>query len=192
MVSTQAQVTRLLRNWSNGDHGAFETLAPLIVGELRKIARFHMAKENPGHTLQPTALVNEAYLKLVDVGNADWKDRKHFYAAASKIMRELLIDYARKKRSIKRGGDVKKVPLEEAVARPSDVPPIDLLVLNEALGQLQQVDPRKVQVVEMWYFGGLRIEEIADVLDVSAATVNRDIEFARVWLARAMKRDKRK
>jgi len=183
----RAELTKLLGDWSHGDAAALDRLTPLIYGELRKLARFHMSREAPGHTLQPTALINEAFLKLIDIRQMDWKSRKHFYAAASQIMRRVLVDYARKKRSVKRGREVKRVPFEEAIAQPAYAPAAaDIMAFDEALTRLKLMDARKAQVVEFWFFGGMTIEEIAETMDIGTSTVNRDLEFAKVWLAREL------
>jgi RNA polymerase sigma-70 factor, ECF subfamily len=185
--SGQAQLTKLLEAWSQGDSDALERLTPLIYGELRRLARFHMSREGAGHTLQPTALINEAFLRLLDVEQMDWKGRKHFYAVASQIMRRVLVDYARKKRSVKRGREVKRVPFEEAIAKPAFEPAVaDIIAFDEALTRLKLLDSRKAQVVELWFFGGMTIEEIAGAMEISTSTVNRDLEFAKVWLAREL------
>ena len=185
MVAGQGQVTKLLQAWSQGDSSALNELTPLIYRELRKLARFHMAREAPGHTLQPTALINEAYLKLIDIREPDWKGRRHFFAAASQIMRRVLVDYARKKRSVKRGREAKRVPFEEAIALPArTTASVDIVAFDEALTRLSAIDSRKAQVVEFWFFAGMTVEEIAKAMDIGASTVHRDLEFAKVWLAR--------
>jgi RNA polymerase sigma-70 factor (ECF subfamily) len=182
----QGELTRLLGDWSNGDPTALEKLTPLVYGELRKLARFHMSREAPGHTLQPTGLINEAYMKLVELRQAEWKDRKHFFAAASQIMRHLLVDYARKKRSDKRGREAKRVPFEEAIAVSTETP-VDILELDEVLDRLAAMDARKARIIELSFFGGLTVQEIANTLDISTSTVNRDLEFAKVWMAREIR-----
>ena len=146
-----------------------------------------MSHEAAGHTLQPTALINEAFLKLIEIQQVDWKSRKHFYRAASQIMRRVLVDYARKKRSVKRGREVKRVPFEEAIARPSEMPVVDIVAFDEAITRLAAIDSRKAQVVEFWFFAGMTVEEIATTLDIGTSTVNRDLEFAKVWLLRELK-----
>jgi RNA polymerase sigma factor (TIGR02999 family) len=182
------QVTKLLQAWSRGDRSALDRLAPLIYAELRKLARFHMSHEAAGHTLQPTALINEAFLKLVDIRKGVWKSRNHFFAAASQIMRRVLVDYARKKRSIKRGREVKRVPWEEAMNQPADISgAADILMFDEALSRLEAKDPRKVRVMEAWFFSGMTVEEIAAAVGIGASTVKRDLDFAKVWLARELR-----
>ncbi len=187
MVLERGQVTKLLHAWSRGDPSALDRLAPLVYAELRKLARFHMAHESPAHTLQPTALINEAFLKLTGMANADWKDRKHFFAAASQIMRRVLVDYARKKRSFKRGGDVKRVVWDQVLKAQSELPAAnDVLAFDEALTRLEAIDPRKARVMEAWFFSGMTVEEIAALLEIGTTTVRRDLEFGKVWLAREL------
>lgn len=181
------RVTDLLHAWRDGDPAALERLTPIVYGELRRIARRHMGRERLSHTLQTTALVNEAYLRLVDIGRMRWQDRAHFLAMASRIMRRILVEAARARRNQKRGGGVEYITLDEAVAVAPDRSP-DLLALNEALHALAAVSPRKSQVVELRFFGGLTIEETAEVLDVSGDTVRRDWRLAKAWLFRELKK----
>jgi RNA polymerase sigma factor (TIGR02999 family) len=146
-----------------------------------------MSREAPGHTLQPTALINEAFIRLVDLKKADWKTRKHFLAATSQIMRRVLVDYARKKRSVKRGRELKRVPLDEALVEPAAMPAvIEVLMFDEALTRLEANDPRKARVLEAWFFAGMTIEEIATAMDIGTSTVQRDLDFATTWLAREL------
>src|SRR5437867_2863020 len=146
-----------------------------------------MSREAPGHTLQATALIHEAFLKLIDIEQVDWKNRRHFFAAASQIMRRLLVDYARKKRSIKRGRQLRRVPFEEVIAQPAGLPaPVDIIAFDEALNRLAGTDAGKAKVVEFWFFGGMTVEEIANTMDIGSTTVRRDLEFAKVWLAREL------
>jgi RNA polymerase sigma factor (TIGR02999 family) len=181
------QVTELLEAWSQGNQTALQRLAPLVYAELRKLARFHMSHEAPSHTLQATALINETFLKLADLKKIDWNGRQHFFATSSQIMRRVLVDYARQKRSIKRGRDVKRVSFEDAgILRASGPAASDLLVLDDALSRLEVIDTRKARVLEFWFFGGLTVEEIADTLEVGTSTVKRDLDFAKVWLAREL------
>jgi RNA polymerase sigma-70 factor (ECF subfamily) len=182
----ETQLTKLLQAWGQGDAEALDRLTPLIYGELRKLARFHMSREAPGHTLQPTALINEAFLKLIDIEEPDWQSRKHFYRAASQIMRRVLVDYARKKRSVKRGREAKRVPFEEAIAQPADMPVVDIVAFDEAMTRLAAIDSRKAQVTEFWFFAGMTVEEIANTMDIGTMTVHRDLEFAKVWLTREL------
>ena len=176
-------VTGLLQAWSANDAAALERLIVLVYPELRKIARRCLSGENPGHTLQATALVNEAYLKLVDIQNIQWKDRAHFFALGARIMRRILVDHARSKGYAKRGGGVHRVDFDENLIVTAESDPA-LVRMDDALTQLASFDPRKAQIVEMRYFGGLNANEIASVLGVSAPTVNRDWSLAKSWLAR--------
>ncbi|HET9216016.1 MAG TPA: sigma-70 family RNA polymerase sigma factor [Terriglobia bacterium] len=187
MTAGQTELTRLLEAWGHGDPEALNQLTPFIYSELRKVAQYHMSREAAGHTLQPTALINEAFLKLIDLQHMDWKSRKHFYAAASQIMRRFLVDYARKKRSVKRGRQLKRVPFEEAIAKPDHFSgAFDIVAFDEALTQLKAIGSRKAQIAEFWFFAGMTIEEIANTLEIGTSTVNRELEFAKVWLARQL------
>ena len=188
LPATMAQrVTELLQAWAEGDDAALERLIPLVHAELHRMARAYMAGERRGHTLQPTALVNEVYLRLVGLERIRWHNRVHFMAVAARLMRRVLIDMARSRRYQKRGGDVQRVALDEALL--VDVGRgYDLLALDEALDELARVDPRKSQIVVMRFFAGLSIDEVAAVLDVSAATVTRDWKLAKSWLLRELDR----
>ena len=179
--------TALLLAWGHGDQAAFEQLVPLVHEELRRIARQHMGRERGEHTLQPTALVNEAYLRLIEVKRIQWQNRQHFFAMAARIMRRVLVDAARARRFHKRGGGAPMVSLGDALDL-SEEPDRDLVELDDALNALSIVDPRKAQVVEMRYFGGLSVEETADALQVSPGTVMRDWRLAKVWLLRELSR----
>lgn len=180
---TKEDVTVLLRAWVEGDPSAPEKLAPLIYAELRRLARRSMRSENPGHTLETGALINEAYIRLADWKNARWENRAHFYGVASQIMRRVLVDHARARGYQKRGGGVRPVSLEDnIVASPSRAP--DLIALDEALDRLTKMHARKGRVVELRYFGGLTPEETAAILNVSKETVFRDWNFAKAWLYR--------
>ena len=178
---SQQRVTELLTRWSNGDDAALAELTPLLYEELRRLAHRHMGGERTNHTLQTTALVNEAYLRLADQTNPRWQNRAHFFAVAARAMRQILVSYARSQRSQKRGGGAVKVDLDEA-ALVSPEESKEIIDLHEALGQLSALDSRKAQVVELKYFGGLNYDEIAEVLKISQITVRRDWEFAKVWL----------
>jgi len=179
------RVTRLLSAWAAGDESALERLVPVVHRELRRLARLHMRRERAGHTLQTTGLINEAYLRLVDVRRIQWRDRAHFFAMSSRLMRRVLVDHARARGYLKRGGGVRRVSLDEApdiaVERGRD-----FVALDEALAALERIDPRKSRVVEMRFFGGLSVEETAGVLKVSADTVMRDWRLAKAWLLREM------
>jgi len=178
--SLAAPVTHLLVAWGQGDARALEQLTPLVYKELRRLAQWHMNGERRGHTLQATALVNEAYLRLVDINQIQWQDRAHFFAMAARQMRRILIDAARKHGNQKRGGDAQKVSLAEGLVVPDR--PEELVALDEALIALTQIDERRGRVVEMKFFGGLNVEEIAEVLRVSPDTVKRDWKLAKAWL----------
>ncbi len=183
-----SSITQLLRAWGDGDQSALEHLTRIVYKELHRLARRHMSRENESQTLQTTELIHEAYLRLVEFESVRWQDRAHFFAVCSQLMRHILIDFARKRHSIKRGGHERKLTLEEGLVVSADVPR-KLLDLDMALTKLAQDDPRKSAVVEMKFFGGMKIEEIAEVLKVSPDTVMRDWKFARAWLRREM--DKR-
>jgi len=178
-------VSALLAEWSNGNEAARDELIPLVYDELRKLARHHMVHERNGHTLQATGLVNEAYLRLVDQRLVRWQGRAHFFALASHMMRRILVDHARKRHNAKRGGDVQRVLLDETVIVSKDKTR-DICALDDALMRLAAIDPRKSQVVELRYFGGLNMDEIAEVLKVSPITVRRDWSTAKAWLYRAL------
>jgi RNA polymerase sigma factor (TIGR02999 family) len=175
------EVTRLLANWSHGDQAALEKLTPLVYAELRRLAHHYMEGQCPDHTLQTTALVNEAYLRLADQRRPNFTNRSHFLAVAAKAMRQILVNYAKAAQRQKRGAGASKVELDEA-ALVSPERPREILDLNDALERLAILDPRKAQVVELSYFGGLKQDEIAEVLKVSTVTVRRDWVFAKAWL----------
>jgi len=179
-VSRQ-RVTELLTRWSQGDDAAFAELTPLVYGELRRLAHREMGAERAGHTLQTTALVNEAYLRLADQSNPRLQNRAHFFGVAARAMRRILVSYARSQRSQKRGGGALKMELDEA-ALVSPEESKEIVDLHEALERLATLDSRKAQVVELKYFGGLNYDEMAEVLKISPVTVRRDWEFAKLWL----------
>ena len=183
--SSPQNITTLLRAWGQGDEYALEQLTPLVYDELHRLARRHLSRESEGHTLQTTALINEVYLRLVDFQNVRWQDRAHFFAVCARLMRRILIDFARSRDSLKRGGDRRKVTFDEGIFVSSDAP-AQLLALDEALTRLAEVDSRKSSVVEMRFFGGLTVKETAEVLKVSADTVMREWGLARAWLMREM------
>jgi RNA polymerase sigma factor (TIGR02999 family) len=185
MTPTSQSVSQLLRAWGDGDPSAFDALMPLVYDELRRMARRYMDRQQAGHTLQTTALIHEAYLKLVDQQGAEWRNRAHFFGVAAKAMRSILVDYARTRHAVKRGGEFRKVSLEEAACVSAE-PAAELVALDDALERLAAFDPRKCQVVEMRYFGGLTVEETAEVLNVSPETVARDWRLARTWLLREL------
>ena len=175
------QVTELLDAWSRGDKEALDKLMPLVYEELRRLARQHMRRERAGHTLQTTALVNEAYLRLVDQRRAQWQNRAQFFGVAAQLMRRILVDHARSRHRIKRGGDAHKVSLDQA-AMVSHEESTDLLALDEALKRLEAINERMGRIVELRFFGGLSIEETAEVLKVSAGTVMKDWTFAKAFM----------
>jgi len=178
---SQQRVTDLLTRWSNGDDAALAELTPFVYDELRRLAHRQMSAERAGHTLQTTALVNEAYLRLADQTNLRWQNRAHFFAVAARAMRQILVSYARGQQAQKRGGGAFKVDLDE-VALVSPEESREMVDLHEALEELSALDSRKAQVVELKYFGGLNYDEIAEVLKISRITARRDWEFAKVWL----------
>lgn len=181
------EITRLLREWSDGDAAALESLTPLVYGELQQIARRLFGRESPGHTLQPTALVHEAYEKLIGV-DTDWRDRTHFYALAARMMRRLLVNHANARNAAKRGGDALRVTLDEsAVGSSADE---DLLDLDEALSRLAGFDERMASILELHYFGGLTHEQAARVVGVSEPTSRRDLRLAKAWLRKYMSEKK--
>jgi len=182
------EITRLLVAWGDGDQSALEELAPLVQEELHRLAHHYMGRERPGHTLQTSALVNEAYIRLIDWKNVRWQNRAHFFAVAAQLMRRTLVDFARDRRYLKRGGGALQVSLSEAAALTVQRG-ADIVALDEALTALAEVDGRKVQVVEMRFFGGLSIKEVAEVLNVSEETVMRDWRLAKVWLLRELARE---
>ena len=177
--------TELLLAWNLGDARAFDQLVPLVHAELQRLARRYMARERPDHTLQASALVNEAYLRLIDLKQMQWQNRAHFFAMSARVMRRILVDFARARRNAKRGGGAPKVTLDEALLPPEETGH-DLVALDEALQALAAVHPRKSDVVELRYFGGLSLEETAEALHVSIDTVKRDWRFAKLWLLREL------
>jgi|SRR6185503_13845845 RNA polymerase sigma factor (TIGR02999 family) len=183
MSRPASEITGLLVDWNNGDQSALDRLLPLVEKELHRLAHSYMRRENPNHTLQTTALVNEAYLKLVDQKHTRWQNRAHFYGIAAQIMRRILLNYARDQRRKKRGGGAIQVSLSD-VALISRERTDEIIALDEALEKLEKIDARKARVVEFRHYGGLSNKEIAEVLSVSEITVVRDINFATAWLAR--------
>jgi RNA polymerase sigma factor (TIGR02999 family) len=188
LEASSNEVTLLLRAWGEGDAHALERLAPLVYQELHRIARGYMAHERPDHTLQTTALVNEAYMRLVDARQVPWQDRAHFFAVCARAMRRILVDHARSRAYLKRGGGNVHIQFDEAygIAWSHDT---DLLELDEALSRLSLLDPRKGKVIEMRFFGGLSVEETAEALRISPETVMRDWKLARAWLYRELSAD---
>ena len=193
MTVNADDLTGLLIEWGQGDKAALDRLTPLVYDEIRRIAHRYVQREREGQTLQTTALVNEAYLRLAGSENISWQNRAHFFAVTAQVMRRILIDHARRRQYVKHGGDAQRVAFEEAiseVARMSQPRAAELLALDDALSELAQVDPRKSRVVELRYFGGLSLEETAKVLEVSVMTVRRDWRAAKAWLYMRVKGEK--
>lgn len=191
MTPSPQQITRLLVAWSNGDRAALDQLMPLIYGELRRMARRYMAGQPHGHTLQTTALIHEAYIKLAGQEEKRWQNRAHFFGVAAQAMRHILVDHARTRHAAKRGGAVRAFSLDEAAVLADDQA-ATLVALDDALKGLARFAPRQSQVVELRYFGGLSVKETAEVLKVSAETVTRDLRMAKAWLLREMEPGKRR
>jgi RNA polymerase sigma factor (TIGR02999 family) len=183
------EATRLLQDWSAGDEGALQTLIPLVYEQLHRVARRYMAAEQSGHTLQTTALINEVYLRLVDCRQMSWQNRAHFLAVCAHLMRHILIDFARTRRYLKRGGDALHIALDEALVVSSE-PRADLIAVDDALKSLAAIDERKSRVVELRFFGGLSVLETAEVLQISPDTVMRDWKMAKVWLVGHLSEDR--
>lgn len=183
-------VTELLIKWREGDKSALDKLTPLVYDELRRIAHRYARRERNGHTLQTTALVNEAYLRLAGTKNIGWQDRAHFFAVTAQVMRNVLIDHARRRLYAKRGGQAQQIPIEDLSLEMSEHRADQLVVLDEALIDLAKLDLRKARVVELRYFGGLSLEETAEVLEISLMTVRRDWRAAKAWLYRAVTSDR--
>ena len=191
MARTSVQeITQLLLAWGNGDEMALEKLMPLVYGELRRMARRYMNHQRPGHTLQTTALVNEAYLRLIDSSQVRWQDRAHFFAVSAQLMRRILVDFARARTNLKRGGGAQQLSLEEA-REVSNERAAELVALDDALKTLAEMNPRQCRIVELRYFGGLTEEETAEVMKISERTVRRDLSLARAWLYRELNQDQK-
>jgi len=184
-VSSPQGVTQLLKAWGNGERPALDQLIPLVYTELHRLALQYMGRERRTHTLQPTALVHEAYERLIGLKHVSWQNRAHFFGVSAQLMRRILVDYARSRRYSKRGGEWRQVPLNEAVAL-FRARQTDIIALDDSLRALAEIDPRKSRVVEMRFFGGLSIKEVAEVLNVSQETVLRDWRLAKVWLLREL------
>ena len=185
---TPKDISQLLRQWSDGNRAALEELLPLVYDELHRQAARYLRHERVGHTLQPTALIHEAYLRLIDQRDIRWQSRTHFYAIAAQMMRRVLIDYARAKHREKRGGDAARLPLETVNLAATDEDSVDLIALDQALKRLAELDEQQARVVELRYFGGLSLEETAEVLHISRATTARDWDVAKAWLRRELTR----
>lgn len=184
---SRRDITQILVAWSNGDQAAFEKLAPLVSRELHGLAKRYMARERPGHTLQATALVNEAYLRLIDANQVKWQNRAHFFAVSARVMRRILVDFARSHQNLRHGGQAPQITLDEAVVV-SPEPDANLAAIDEALNALEALHQRQSQVVELRFFGGLSLEETAEVLKTSVGTVRRDWTLTRAWLHRELSR----
>lgn len=185
MDSTSPTITQLLVEWSNGDQQALDQLTPLVYDELRQMARTYMRRERADHTLQPTALVHEAYLRLIDQHSVSWKNRAHFFGIASQMMRRILVNHALARATAKRGGEAEKLSLDDATGLAGQRE-VDLISLDAALKELELLDPKQTSIVELRFFGGLSIKETAEVLRLSPATVKREWGTARLWLRREM------
>lgn len=181
-------VTALLKDWGDGDPQAFEELLPLVYNELRRRAAAYLRRERPNHTLQATALVNEAYLRLIDQRLVGWKNRGHFFAIAAQAMRRILVDHAKARHRNKRGGPAEDLPLEEALIGPDSNDSIDIIALDEAMSRLAEMDAQQAKLVELRYFVGLSLEEAADVLNISRSTATREWTIAKAWLFRELTR----
>ena len=185
MPALPQEITQLLMNWSQGDKAALDQLVPLVYPELRRLAKRHMDREDPAHTLQTSALINEAYLKLVDQQNVEWQNRAHFFAVAAQVMRHILVDHARTRNYAKRGGGAPKLPLDEAAAL-TEQRAGQLIALDDALRDLAALDERKSQIIELRFFGGLNLDETAEVMEISPSTVQREWRAAKAWLHHTM------
>ncbi len=183
MTPSPSNVTQMLHDWSDGDQEVLDKLIPIVYEELRRQAARYLRRERPGHTLQTTALIHEAYLRLIDQKDVQWQNRAHFYAISAQLMRRILVDHARSRQAAKRGGSGIKLPLEEAMIA-SEGREVDLVALDEALERLAKIDPQQSRVVELKFFSGLSVEETAEVLAVSPRTVKRDWNVAKAWLRR--------
>jgi RNA polymerase sigma factor (TIGR02999 family) len=185
MNTTPPNVTQLLVNWNNSDQAALDQLLPLVNDELRRLARNYLRRESPGHTLQPTALVNEAYLRLIDQRQVQWQNRAHFFGIAAQLMRRILVDHARRHAYAKRGGGALQVSFDEGMAV-TEAKAVELLAVNEALEKLTKLDARKGRIVELRFFGGLTLDETAEMLGISSPTVQREWRAAKAWLHRIL------
>jgi RNA polymerase sigma factor (TIGR02999 family) len=188
MSAFPQEITQLLLSWSNGDKSALDQLIPLVYPELRRMASRYMGRENSQHTLQTSALINEAYLRLVNQHQVEWQDRAHFFAVAAQIMRHILVDHARNYRRSKRGGGTKHVPLDDEAIMCNERA-VELMALDDALNRLASIDPRKSQIVELRFFGGLTVEETAEVLKLAPITIMREWRAAKAWLGREVSRE---
>ena len=185
-MNQNSEITEMLLDWSNGSHAALEELMPVVYKELHKLAARYLRHERQNHSLQTTALIHEAYIKLIDQKNVNWQNRSHFFAVSSQMMRRILVDHARTKQRQKRGGIAVDIPLSEVTIAIDKNKSIDLIELDEALNRLKEIDERQVKVVELRYFSGLTLEETAEVLKISRSTVAEDWSLAKAWLHRAL------
>jgi len=185
MTGNKQEISVILRDWSDGNRASADALLTIVYDELRKIAAQYLSKERSGHTLQPTALVHEAYMKLVDISDIKWQDRAHFFAVSANVMRHILVDHARAKRAAKRGGSAQRIEFDDAVSL-SNEPNVDLLAIDESLKELAKFDEQQSRIVELRFFGGLTIEETAHVVGISPATVKREWSVAKAWLRRRL------
>ncbi len=181
MTQPKSEVTRILNAWNDGDPDALSRLMPLVIEDLRAVARKHLGREAPGHTLQPTALVNEVYLRLVGRRTVQWRNRAQFFGFFAELIRHVLVDYARSRQSARRGKGPAKVPLTEVLDLPNSIDP-ELVALDDALQSLEQIDPRQSRIVVMRFFAGLTVDEISEVLGISPRTIKRDWQIAKLWL----------
>ena len=188
METSPHQVTKLLQQWNHGDEAALEKLLPVIYHELQKLAGGYLRNERPGHTLQPTALINEAYLRLIGQHFPEWQNRKHFYGVAAQLMRQILVEHARAHSAAKRGSGAENLSLDEALTYTQEKAS-ELVALDDALKALAQFDERKARLIELRYFGGLSLEETAEVLDISIATIGREMRLAHAWLHRELAKE---
>ena len=185
MEKEKQEISVILKDWSGGNRASADVLLALVYDELRKIASQYLRKERSGHTLQPTALVHEAYIKLIDISDINWQDRAHFFAVSANVMRHILVDHARARLSEKRGGSAQRIELDDAISF-SGKPDVDVLAVDEALTMLAEFDPQQSRIVELRFFGGLTIEETAHVVGISPATVKREWAMAKAWLHRSL------
>ena len=183
---SRANITGLLVAWKAGSNEALDELIPIVYSELRRLARYQLRGERPGHTLEPTALTHEAFLRLFGTRQVSWQNRAHFFAVAAQLMRRVLVEHARKRAATKRGGSITRITLDEARAPAEPANLVDIIALHEALTELETVDPRQCRIVELRYFGGLDTDETAEVLGLSPRTVKRDWRVAKIWLRRAL------
>lgn len=189
MPSSSKEVTQLLADWQSGDQQALEVLMPLVYKELHRLADHYLRRERVGHTLQATALINEAYLRIIKQDEVNWQNRAHFFGVAAQMMRRILVDHARSHLYAKRGGGAQKLTINEAIDVPQQERDLDLVALDDALQRLEQIDPQQSKIIELRFFGGLTIEETAEVLGISPATIKREWNWAKAWLYRELKNE---